>query len=291
MSVTPSSKLLSVFKLLELEGYANAVNTHKKSLQFDAFTQELTFSDQEEREIHLSLFSEGKKISFAFSGCTDEEIVAQMLAKKPFFHLLTPDVDNVFPPVANQLSLSSSKFDIHDISQATLIQEWEKVRDFPLEPLVELEGFWYEANEQEHLFFNSAGAHKHSLDTGVFYGVALFGNFGETADASNISRSCDSFVHLSSDFPQEVQAFLLARKEVSVPQNLVSGKATITLDKKVVASFLEILASGLSGENIRQNQSPFTLAHLQKQIVGKNITLRNRISFPGSPFFQPFDAE
>lgn len=91
-------------------------------------------------------------------------------------------------------------------------------------------------------------------------------------------------------FLQQLHTRLIDRSAPKTP-SIASGIHTVTLQNDVVASFLDILSDALTGENIRQHTSFFSLGDIGKVVLDQKLTLRSDPSRANSPFNRLFDDE
>lgn len=141
------------------------------------------------------------------------------------------------------------------------MRQWKTVMDFPYHEHISVGMFSYSVEENECEFYNSHGASKHFAESSSSYAIELYYENGVSSDGCSDQKYSDHADPVDPHFISALHDYLVLRGNPSKP-TITSGKHTITLKNSVVASMLEMLASGLSGENLRQRTSFFVLDEL-----------------------------
>ena len=102
-----------------------------------------------------------------------------------------------------------------------------------------------------------------------------------------------SFPGLAKTSESDVEPIVKRLSEMSkpAPASFSSQTATIALESGVFADFLDILASAVTAENIRQKTTFLEESDIGKAVMPKGFSLRSLARMPDSAYGRVFDGE
>ena len=204
--------------------------------------------------------------------------------------MISPDADAHIAFVEDILDADERHFLVADIDANFLRKQCETVHNTLYHPNVSVESFSFEAQENEKEFFNSYGAHKRHAISQTNYGLELYYQSDVFSDVHSDQGYSETDSSIDPVFIDKIHSYLMEKSEPKAP-TITSGMHTITLKNDVVISLLDILSDALTGENIRQHTSFFSMDDIGKLVLDSKLTLRSNPVREHSPFNRLFDKE
>ena len=280
----------TIFQNLNIQGNVRVHAGRSKTIEYDALHDELSLRSDDDTQAIITMIHDGKKMTLRTKNADPEAIKTLIEEHLPLLQKSASDIDNEPLMITDSVGRDFREFRYEDVSSEFLFSQWKKAKSLSTPSGMRIEKFIYGMEESEYSFFNHLGSTKTQKRASSTYSLEYHYEIGDFSDSEGGYRASATLEPVSPDFLQKIQDRLIHKSAPAT--TTLSGKSTIiALESDVMTSILEFVASALTAENIRQNQSFISHAEIGKKIFDERFTLSNHPEYPHSAFNSLFDGE
>lgn len=283
-------EIIKLFKDSNLEWFVNIYNTKSKDLTYSPLYDEESFDSADNLSTSLVVIKNWKKAIFKLDWFDFESLKKAMSELSSIIDYSTFDKDIVMPEIFDEAVCDFSNLEVKNIWFDFLQNEFLKIKNFNFQKEISIESFSIWTKFSTQTYINSNWSVKTQSDSSSYYYIELLAKNDENSEVDY--EYFESNVVPSIDFDKilELQKQLISKIKPNT-KTLESWIYTVTLDKKVVWSFLEILLWNLSSEAIREWLSIFSNNKIWDKIFSDKLTLINNPNLPWYTWNVLFDSE
>jgi hypothetical protein len=165
-----------LFQSLELHGNVRIRKEKSKTIEYSPLHNEISLKQNDDIDVTVTAIKNGWKIFLRLKDDSVESIKNVLLENYSLLEAASPDEDNEPLEVTGNIEKDSRTFDYDSVDGAFLLSQWEITKNHTLPENMSIEGFTYQVEETEDLFYNSFGSAKKQQKNNCSYAIEYFYN-------------------------------------------------------------------------------------------------------------------
>lgn len=264
--------VVNIFKKYDLEGYINISKTDSSILDYSPMHDEISIDNDKSYYTWVTIIKENKRVWLSFDGFSEDKLEKAILNWIKLFKYADKDKD---------IQLPKHSWDIDkDFWWECIV--WidflKNELDFFLNydfKTAKIEEFSASYKTSENIYIDSSGVERKQKNQNYtcFYWI-YWEKEGLKDSTYWYITSSNKAKWLTLDDLEKVDNEIFDK--LNYKQNLIkTWNYNITLDKKVVSSFISIIMDSISCESMREGLSMFSKNDIWDQIISPKLTLKS----------------